>query len=59
MAHIFVGVIVPGSTAFEKIEETVKSQLEPFGDYWEVEPHKVYLSKGEISDIAERTIISL
>ncbi|GCE09511.1 hypothetical protein KDAU_68400 [Dictyobacter aurantiacus] len=58
MAHIFVGVIVPESTTFEKIEDTVKRQLEPFGDYWEVAPYKVYLSKDNIRDIIEEHNLS-
>ncbi|BCL83756.1 hypothetical protein ccbrp13_62210 [Ktedonobacteria bacterium brp13] len=58
MAHIFVGVIVPGSTAFENVEDTVKRQLEPFGDDWKVEPYKVYLDKEEISNIAKDHNIS-
>lgn len=58
MAQIFVGVIIPGSTAFEDIEETVTRQLAPFGDDWKVEPHNVYLDKDTLSEIAEEGPLS-
>lgn len=57
-AQIFVGVIIPGSTAFEDIEETVTRQLAPFGDDWKAEPYKFYLDKDSLSEITEEGPLS-